>query len=193
MPMMSLPSWVTAHAKWNKPSLGNITLPGAVYFHNFRIGSRFQEGKAAGGDYGDILLQGLKIPDFSFELLLFSGDDETDWERICPLYMPRKYPDQRSAIPVFHPILSRYQISNCIVLELEETQPIAAGPLRVVISCKGVSPVKENAAKNIKATGQGGNGPGGNLKAPSAIDINVNLPSASEHNTPVQPPTPSIP
>lgn len=188
--IMNLPSWITDPKKWMEPTLGNVVLPGVVYLHDCGIGLRNQKSKSSGNDNGNILIQGLEIPDFEFELLLFTGDHERAFNNIAPYYLPRKRPSERDILSVYHPMLAVFQITNCVVLRLRLRMPNAGGPMTAIISCASVSPIKTKATKTLTSKGLGGKGPGGNYKSPDVVQVNANIPSASEHG--VKPPKPSL-
>ncbi len=190
--VLDLPSWVTDAKRWMQPTLGNIVLPGVVYLHECGIGLRNQKSKSSGNDYGNILIQGLEIPEFTFEILLFTKKDEDAWENISQLYLPRKRPNERNILPVYHPMLALYQITSCLVLSLRSRMPNAGGPMGIVIGCVAVSPINANATKTLTSKGLGGIGPGGNYKSPDVVQVNANIPSVSESGRPVRRPVPNL-
>ena len=146
---MTLPSWITEHKRWEKPTIGGIQLPGIVKLSNTSIKLRVEANKGSGNDGGGSLIRGLEIPKFSFELTLLSREDEDTWNKIVPTLLPRKDPTQRGTFAVYHPSLARFRIVACIVEELEEVPPTAGGPLVARIHCIAVLPVKKNATKKI--------------------------------------------
>lgn len=156
---MSLPSWITSHKRWEKPTLGNIQLPGIVHFKGVNIKLRIERNKSSGNDGGGSLIKGLEMPKFMFEIMLITAEDEDIWNRIAPILLPRKDPSNRGFLPVYHPSLARFQIVACIVEEIEEIPPGPGGMLMIRIHCLAVSPVKQKATKNIKPKGVGGDGP----------------------------------
>lgn len=192
MYMLSLPSWITDPKRWNSATLGNIVLPGITYLHEVGIGLRRQKSKSSGNDYGNVLIQGLEIPDFRFELLLQTAEDERGWENVVPIFLPRKQPTQRDILAVYHPMLAYYQISACLVVDLRSRLPNAGNSMTAIIDCVAVSPIKTNATKTLSSKGLGGKGPGGNYQAPDFVRVNPNIPSNSENGFPIQPPTPSL-
>ena len=165
--MLSHPSWITEHKKWNKPTLGNVVLPGIVHFDWEGIQLVVEDNKASGSDGGGALIRGLKMPDFMFELTLTSKDDEDNWNQLAPYLLPRKDPRSRGVLPVYHPILARYQIVACIVNKLVDKAPLQGGPLKVRINCLAVAPAKAGATKKVTPKGIGAGGPG---IAPPYID-----------------------
>jgi hypothetical protein len=165
---LSLPSWINNHKKWDKPTIGNVVLPGVVLFKGISVQLRVEHNKAAGSDGGGSLIKGLEMPKFVFELFLSSKEDEDAWDKLAPYLLPRKDPRVRGALPVYHPTLARFQIVACIVEQLEEIPPVAGGPLTVRIHCLAVAPVKTGATKKVTPKGLGGAGP-----APAYIDPNT--------------------
>lgn len=158
--MMKLPSWIApGNKKWNKPTIGNVELPGVVHFKGISMKLRVESNKASGSDGGGSLIKGLEMPKFVFELAIGNKDDEDAWNNLAPYLLPRKDITQRGALPVYHPSLARFQIVACIVEELEEHPPLAGGPLIVVIHCLGLAPVRPGATKNVRAKNNSGIAP----------------------------------
>lgn len=174
------PSWITNSSAWMKPVIANIQLPGTVYLKECGIKLRHQKNKKNGTDYGSVLIQGLEIPDFEFEILIRTLKEEQAWENISALFLPRKRPTERDVLPVFHPMLVPYDISSCVVVALNSKLPVAGGPMTVTIGCVAVSPEIANATKLLKITGSGGKGAGPNYKSPEALNFDANLPSRKE-------------
>lgn len=187
---ISLPSWVTEHKRWEKPSIGNIVLPGVVHLKRAGISLRHEKGKSEGNDNGQILIQGLDMPSFEFELLLMTKEDEEAWNALVPYLLPRKDPRDRGIFPVSHPSLNRYQIYTCCVTDLEEIPPVAGGPMKVTIKCAAVMPVKEKANKNLK--NKGGNASSSQASTPETVRINPNVPSPQKYDKSVKVPTPRL-
>lgn len=185
---MSLPSWITDHKRWEKPTLGNIILPGVV--HTSQVGTklRTQHDKASGKDGGDIRITGLEIPKFMFRLTLNSKEEEDAWNKIAPLFLPRKDPRQRKVLPVYHPSLARFQIVACIVEHVNETMPSGDQPLMAEIHCLAVSPPKNNATKRIKAKVITPN-----AKSPDAINLEGGKNAGPQRFSGVTPPSQKAP
>jgi len=185
----SLPSWITNSKKWNQIYLGNVLLPGYAYLKESTLALRSEKNKSGGKDFGTVLIKGLEMPDFSFELILINKEHEDQWTELAPIFLPRKNPLDRGILPVYHPSLARYQIGNCVVVKLVETPPNAGGPMRVSIQCIGVSPVKDNASKSIKNKGAIGTSPVG--QAPGFVNVSANVPSDNVHGYAKQAPIPN--
>ena len=187
-----MPSWISNPSEWMQPTLNNIIIPGVVYLKDYvGVKLRHQKSKAEGRDYGSIFIQGLELPDFEFEVLIRTGTEEKQWKDLVPYLLPRKNPQARDIIPVYHPILSMYQITNCVTIALESKQAIAGGPMNCRIGCVASAAVKENANKNLNNKGTGGRGPGPKYNAPDFINIKPNVSSGSAR-TPVSSRKPTL-
>lgn len=168
---LSLPSWIRTPKAWDKPSLGNVQLPGIVVFRGITIQLRVEKNKCSGADGGGGVIKGLELPQFQFDLALNSQDEEDTWNRIAPLLLPRKDPRTRGVLPVYHPTLVRFQIRYCLVEKLVETPPNAGGPLLVQIQCLAVTPKKSGATKSVTSQAS-------SVQGPDAIPLANQIPNA---------------
>ena len=138
-----------------KPVIANIQLPGTVYLKECGIKLRHQKNKKNGTDYGSVLIQGLEIPDFEFEILIRTRKEEQAWENISALFLPRKRPSERDVLPVFHPMLVPYDVNSCVVVALNSKLPVAGGPMTVTIGCVAVSLSSGDARRKDEDQGRG--------------------------------------
>lgn len=166
-----LPSWIRRPKAWDKPSIGNVALPGIVTFRGVTLQLRVEKNKSSGVDGGGGIIKGLELPQFQFDLAIHSQEDEDAWNRLAPLLLPRKDPKQRGVLPVYHPTLVRFQILSCLVEKLVETPPVAGGPLLVQIQCLAVTPKKPGATKSIKSQNS-------SVQGPDAIPLAKQIPHA---------------
>jgi len=162
---LDYPSWIKSPKTWDNPSLGDFELPGIVNIKPIKKMLRIEDNKASGKDGGGSIIKGLDQPDFTIELLIYTGTQEQQWSKIVQVILPTKNPKDRVAFYLRHPTLSRMQVYYCIVVGVEETPPVAGGPLTVTIYCQSVLPIKEDATKKI--TSKGVKKP----TSPDAIDV----------------------
>lgn len=145
--ILDLPSWITAPRYWDKPYIGEWYLPGTVYLKNIKKELRIEKNKASGQDGGGAIIKGLEQPEFMFELHIYTKSDEQQWDKLVPALLPVKDPSDRPIFSVGHPSLARFQVYSCIIKGLDETPPVAGGPLIVNIHCQSVIPAKPGATK----------------------------------------------
>jgi len=157
--VMSLPSWITNRRAWEKPTIGNVVIPGVVRLTGGALKLRIESNKSSGNDASSSLIKGLEQPTFGFQVSLTSREDELEFDKLIPILIPRKNPQARDALPVFHPILAKHDINNCLVSEINPGFPEPGGHLVYEISCIAVSPDKLGATKKVNPKGAGGKGP----------------------------------
>lgn len=147
---MSLPTWITEVKAWMRPSLGNIYIPGHVLLRKISKRLKHTAGKGSGKDFGVTYIQGAQNPDFEFDILLMTLEDQRAWERVEPIYMPRTNPEDRKSLAVTHPMLQSMGIYSCIPVEIEKEFPLGGNPMKIILKCIASMPEIAKAAKAIK-------------------------------------------